>query len=498
MTTVLGCDLGTQGIKVVVYSAVKREVLYSTASRLDLQAHDDGTREQDPQAWISGFQNCLAQIPSLIKNSITAIGVSGQQHGFVPVDADGQVIAPAKLWSDTTTAVECEQIIGAVGHEVCANTVGCITTGFTAPKIRAMKLRKPESYARLRTIMLPHDYLNFYLTGKRVAEYGDASGTGILDIRTRTWSETMLRAVDPDRDLSTCLPDLIEAHQPAGVILPHVASSLGLPENVVVSSGGGDNMMAAIGTGNVVPGRLTASMGTSGTLFAFSEKPLIDPSGCLAAFCSSTGGWLPLLCTMNCTVATEELRKLFSLDVSTIDEMVAAVVPGCHGVITLPFYNGERVPNLPDGKAVIFGLDVKNTTKGHLMRSAMESAIFGLKRGLETFAKHGMHFSEVTITGGGSSSRQWRQICADILDLPVRVLKQTENAAMGAALQALWCYYHNTGNPRSIQCVTDEHLDEDISKRSEPNLQNVKIYRRSYARYLEVLETIMPLFKKEV
>lgn len=494
---VLGVDLGTQSIKVIVYSPSAKTIFRTASSPLKLITREDGTGEQHPQSWVSGLQDCLAQIPADLKSHVVAIGVSGQQHGFVPLDATGQVLAPAKLWCDTTAVTECNEIIDTVGRETCLSTVGAIATGFTAPKIRWMKKHRAELYERLHTIMLPHDYLNFFLTGERTAECGDASGTALLDIRTRSWSDRMVRAVDADRDLAACLPRLIDAHQPAGIILPSVAKSLGVPPGVIVSAGGGDNMMAAIGTGNVVTGRLTASMGTSGTLFAYSGSAVVDETGLLAAFCASTGGWLPLLCTMNCTVATEQMRQLFSLEVEKIDELVAGIEAGCDGVITVPFYNGERAPDLPGGKGVIFGLNARNTTQGHLMRSAMEAAVFGLKRGLDVFARHGMQFEEVTVTGGGSGSAEWRQICADILKLKVRMLKQTENAAMGAALQALWCYEHCQGKGRSMENITKEHLEEDLEKRCLPNSDRVRIYEKCYKQYVELVDTLTPLFRKK-
>lgn len=424
-----------------------------------------------------------------------AIGVSGQQHGFVPVSEEGDVLAPAKLWCDTSTVSECDDILASAGKPFSAATVGSITTGFTAPKIRWLKNHKPDAYAKLKTVMLPHDYINFYLTGNRVTECGDASGTGALDVRNRCWSKEMLHAIDPHRDLLPCFPDIIAAHESAGTVLPRVAKELALSENVIVSAGGGDNMMAAIGTGNVTTGRLTASLGTSGTLFAYSNEPVVDTTGFLAAFCSSTGGWLPLLCTMNCTVATEQLRKLFNVDVDKIDDMVGKIGPGCDGLLTLPFYNGERSPNLPKGKAVLFGLDPNNTTQGHMLRSAMEAGVFGLKSGLVALEQLGMRFSEVTVTGGGSTSAIWRQICADVLNLRVRSLKETENAALGAALQALWCYHHHNGNNVKLEDITAEHVVEDREKECCPS-DAVDVYEDVYRRYAELLHTLTPLFRK--
>ena len=204
------------------------------------------------------------------------------------------------------------------------------------------------------TILLPHDYLNFYLTGERCMEAGDASGTGFLEIRTRDWSEKMLRAIDPDRDLRECLPEVRLDNEPIGTLSTHAAQEIGLTAGIPVAIGGGDNMMGAIGTGNVTPGVVTISLGTSRTVCAYSDKPIIDHEGDVAAFCSSTGGWLPLLCTMNCTVGTELVRQLLGVDIARLEVQLAAARPGASGVITVPFFNGERTPNLPQAKACIW------------------------------------------------------------------------------------------------------------------------------------------------
>ena len=243
------------------------------------------------------------------------------------------------------------------GAESCVERAGNpIAVGYTASKIRWLKKNKPDAYAHMATILLPHDWLNFHLTGEKVMEYGDASGTGLFDVRRREWHPDMVAALDSSRDLMGCLPNLIEPEAVAGRVTAKAATEYGLPEGAIVSSGGGDNMMAAIGTGNVVPGRLTASLGTSGTLFGYTDKPAVDPGGELAAFCSSTGGWLPLLCTMNCTYATEQLRDMLGEDINGLNELAGSVPIGSDGVITLPFFNGERTPALPNAKASIFGL----------------------------------------------------------------------------------------------------------------------------------------------
>ncbi|MEJ1098773.1 MULTISPECIES: xylulokinase, partial [unclassified Pseudoxanthomonas] len=366
---------------------------------------------------------------------IAAIAVSGQQHGFVPLDAEGNVLAPAKLWCDTSSSAECGEIMDAVGGAArCIALSGNpILAGYTASKLPWTRKHRPEVYRDLTTILLPHDYLNYWLTGERFMEYGDASGTGWLDVRTRQWSKELLQAIDPQRDLSQCLPPLVELGT-TFAILPSVADELGLPPGIRVAVGGGDNMMAAIGTGAVVPGRLSMSLGTSGTLFAYSDTPVIDNDGAWAAFCSSSGGWLPLICTMNCTVATETIAQLFGFSTREGDARIAATPPGADGLTMLPFLNGERTPDLPLGKGVLAGLDPHNMSEAHFYRAAMEGATYSLKYGYDAFVRAGMAFDRIVLTGGGSKSAAWRQMVADVFGLPVDVPQQAEGAAFGAAL----------------------------------------------------------------
>lgn len=493
MRIYLGIDVGTQSVKTVCYSATEGRIVANASAPLPLIDESDGTREQLAQWWIQALIQCLKHIGDDIKQRVVAIGVSGQQHGFVPLGKNGSVLAPVKLWCDTATTRECAQITEAFGgKDKCIEELGNqIVTGFTAPKIRWLKNHRPEDYAQLDTVLLPHDYVNFYLTGERTMEYGDASGTGLMDVRRRCWHAGILKAIDPDRDLSHCLPRLIGPKEQAGCLKADVARELGLPEGVSVSSGGGDNMMAAIGTGNVAPGRLTISLGTSGTLFATTDKPIVDPTANMAAFCSSSGGWLPLWCTMNCTVATELTRGLFDIAVGELDRRVSGVAIGADGVMTLPFYQGERTPNLPAGKGCIFGLDANNMTPDHLLRSAMESAIFGLRVGLDSLVTLGCEASEIRLTGGGAKSAVWRQMVSDIFNLPVSILEQDEGAALGAALQALWM----DSDEDNLTRLVDQHLKIDAERSCRPDPVAVEQYRPIYQEYLRHVEQVTPLYE---
>jgi xylulokinase len=371
--------------------------------------------------------------------------------------------------------------------------------GYTAPKIQWLKNHKPKAFAKLRHIVLPHNYINFLLTGVYSAEYGDASGTALFDVRERKWSRAVCGYISPD--LEKWLPPLVSSGAPAGKVNKAAASIYGIREGVLVASGGGDNMMSAIGTGTVRDGFLTMSLGTSGTLFGFSKKPVVDPTGNLAAFCSSSGGWLPLLCTMNCTVASEEFRKLFGLDVKAFDEQAARAPVGAEGIVVLPFFNGERTPNLPNGRASISGITAGNFKRENLARAALESAIFGMRIGLEGFKTLGFKAKEIRLTGGGCKSPLWQSIAANVMNLPVKIPESAEAAAMGAAIQALWCLENNSqrekpgGKKAAIESLADEHVALEGGKTVKPDKKDAAAYDRAYAEYSRYLGALSPLYK---
>ena len=491
LTLTLGIDLGTQSLKALVYDADAERVLARASSPLALNQREDGTAEQEAAWWTNAFLDAMSQIEASAKSSVSAIGVSGQQHGLVVLDANRQVIAPVKLWCDTSTEAQCQAIMTAVGGEArCVELAGNpILPGYTASKLMWLKDHCRKAYDQVRHILLPHDYMNLVLTGEICMEMGDASGTGFFDVRRRTWSEELLTALDPDRDLGECLPELRTQNTEIGRLMPAIAAETGLPEGIPVSIGGGDNMMAAIGTGNLCAGRITLSLGTSGTLFAYSDTPVVDAQGQIAAFCSSTGGWLPLLCTMNCTVASELTRQLFEMDIEDLEKQVAAVPPGSGGLLTLPFYQGERTPNLPKAKGCLLGLDAHNMSPKYLLRSAIEGASLALRSGLDEFQRLGMQAQDIRLTGGGAQSGTWRQIVADLFDCPVQVPVESEGAAFGAALQAL-----ELTCQESLQAITETHVEFDHAMAALPNPESVSAYGVVFERYKEAVESISVLY----
>ncbi|MGH7939869.1 MAG: xylulokinase [Limisphaerales bacterium] len=486
----LGIDCGTQSTKTVALDGDTGNIIASAAQNYDvLPGLPPGHMEQNPATWIEAVdatvQNVLQRLGSR-KNEVAGIGVSGQQHGFVPLDAQARVIRPAKLWCDTSTAEECNLLREHFGGaKFFIERVGLdMLPGFTAPKILWLKRHEPDHFRDLATVLLPHDYLNYYLTGRFGMEYGDASGTALLNVRTRRWEYEILKFIDSA--LSEKMPDVGSSRKPAGTLKRELAERWGVSPGIVVSAGGGDNMMGAIGTANVVPGRVTASIGTSGTIYAYSEKPAVDPLGEIAGFCDSTDAWLPLLCTMNVTVATEAVRSLFGWSVSQLDDAIEKAPPGGDGLLFLPYLQGERTPNLPCGSGVFHGLNIRNMKPALMARAIMEGVTLGMAYGLERMKELGVAPTEIRLTGGGSKSAVWRQICANIFNCPVVTLAQSEGAALGAAIQALAAIQTN----KPVADWAADLVKTNPSERVEPDKRIISDYAAARQKHVSLTRTL--------
>ena len=497
MSLYIGIDCGTQGTKGIV---LDREagvtIATARASHKMIEGLPAGHSEQLPSDWTSALDQILAELLAKVdRNLVQAIGISGQQHGFVPLDAKGEVIRPAKLWNDTSTFEECEILTKKLGGEkaVLRKTGLRFLPGFTAPKILWLKRHEPKNFKRLAHVLLPHDYLNWYLTGNYVMEHGDASGTALLDVRRRIWSKEAVSAIDPK--LGNALPAFIAGHEPAGKIRPEVAQRFGLNPDVLVSAGGGDNMMGAIGTGNVAPGIVSASFGTSGTIYAYSRKPVIDPAGEIAAFCDSTGFWMPLLCTMNVTTATEMMRGLLNQDLRQYDASVLATPPGADGLVLLPYFEGERTPSVPNGTGTLFGLNKQTFTPGHMLRAAMEGATMGMNYGLQRLRALGIKPKEIRVTGGGMKTPVWRQIAADVFGVSVVAMKEDEGAALGGALQAAWCVDRTAGLKTTLASLTQRIVAVEETSRCQPNPKAHATYKKLQAIQDKLSTTLRPVFE---
>ncbi len=495
MSLFIGIDSGTQSVKAVALDLdARRVVAEARAPHTLIGGLPVGHMEQHPGEWVAALDRVVMAVAAKIDRSrVRGIGVSGQQHGFVPLDGAGKVIRPAKLWCDTSTAPECARLTEKLGGPKAAirKTGNLILPGFTAPKILWLKRHEPANFRRLRQVLLPHDYLNFHLTGRYFMEHGDASGTALMDVRRRVWSNETMAAVD--RHLAEWLPKLRGSDEAAGTLRPEIAERYGFSREVVVSAGGGDNMMGAIGTGNVTPGVVTASFGTSGTIYAFAKAPVVDPEGEIAAFCSSTGGWLPLLCTMNVTTVTEQVRALLGYDFAALDAAVTNTPVGSNGLTLLPYFAGERTPNVPDGSGVWLGLNPGTLQPAHLARSAMEGVTMGMNYGLRRLAALGVKPKEIRITGGGAKSPAWRQIMADVFGVPVVGMVEDEGAALGGALQAAWCVARRENSRAALSDFTDGVVAVREDSRCEPKRANVARYRE-----LQALQDQLSLHVREI
>jgi xylulokinase len=426
----LGLDVGTQSTKGLVVDDERGEVV----------------AEQHPDTWWAAIVAVARELGSTVDlSAVAGVGVSGQQHGFVPVDADGAVIRPAKLWCDTATADEARELSTRFGAPV--------PTGFTAPKILWLARHEPAAFARLVTVLLPHDWVNLALTGVRATERGDASGTALLDVAAGAWDRGRARAVD--ERLPDLLPPLVAPDAVLGRVTAEAAAALGLAAGTPVAPGSGDNMLSAIGSGATRRGTATLSLGTSATVFAHAPAPTSDPGGAIASFCDATGGWLPLLCVMNATGVLEEVRAAFG---GTHDELAAlaeAVPVGCDGVTFVPYLAGERVPDLPDATGALLGLRAGSLRPGVVYRAALEGVALNLAWGLERMGAMGeaTAIERANVVGGGARNALWLQVLADALGIPLTPLAEPESAALGAALQALWVTRRAAGDGCSIDEV---------------------------------------------
>ena len=483
----LGIDSGTQSTKAIVLDLDTGKILATGSKGYELiKGLKPGHLEQHPQDWIhaveASIKQCLTKLGKK-KSLIRGIGVSGQQHGLVALDAKDEVVRPAKLWCDTSTQAQCEEMAHEFGGQpgVIHLAGNAMLPGYTIPKLLWMKQKEPKNFAKTNTILLPHDYINFWLSGVKRMEYGDASGMGILNVRTREWCYEITDFID--KRVRDMLPPLGSSRAVHGTLRPDLAKQWGLGADVIISAGGGDNMMGAIGTGNIKPGVVTASFGTSGTLYGVAAQAVVDGQGEVAAFCDSTDQWLPLVCTMNVTVVTEQIRTMFGWDHKKLEAAVKSVPAGSDGLLMLPYLNGERTPNLPGGTGVLHGMRTTNTTPAHIARAAMEGATLGLAYGLKRFRDLGMAPKEIRLTGGGSKSAVWRQIAADAFNAEVVTLSTAEGAALGGAIQAA---YAQAGGKVSYDQLCKKLVKRDEKTRCKPNKKNATLCAAQLERQMEL------------
>jgi D-xylulose kinase len=440
----LGLDVGTQGTKALLVDLETQSVLARASSSYGLiEGLPAGAAEQHPATWLAAIRSACIELfreRPRDRARVGGLGVSGQQHGLVVLDAQGAVLRAAKLWCDTSTAAEAEELSQRLGRRV--------PVGYTASKIVWLARREPRVFERAARVLLPHDYVDFALTGQAWMECGDASGTGFFDARARRFDPAAVEAIDPR--LSELLPPLVAADALPGTLSAAGAELTGLPAGTPVAAGSGDNMCSAIGAGATREGVLVCSLGTSATIFHHSSKPVLDPEGLIAPFCDASGGWLPLLCVMNATGVAEEVRRAFALTHARFDELALSVAPGAGGLLFVPYLAGERVPDLPGACGLLHGLRPGSLEPARLARAALEGVALNLAWGLERLRALGTHTDELHLVGGASQSRAWTRVLADVLGLRVRPLAEPESAALGAALQAAWAVRRAAGEEQTL------------------------------------------------
>jgi len=485
-----GLDVSTQSCKLVVIDLSLNSVVFVKVVTYDSdlpqyktkngvnQNQPEGVSESDPQMWIEAVERVFSDLKDsdVPIDQIRCISVSGQQHGLVAIDEAGNLTRPvSKLWNDFSTLEECQILTDKVGgNEAMIREVGNTQrTGYTAAKIFHMVQHEPERYAKTKTLFLVHNYVNFYLTnGVRVMEPGDASGMALWHPGTGKWSKSTMDTIAPD--LADKLPDIKPSDQSIGSIASDLVKRFGFSPDCKIDAGSGDNMYGAIGTGNVEPGIVTISLGTSGTAYTMMESPFIDPKGEIAAFCDSTGHWLPLLCVSNLANGYNEILKLHNMSFDEFDDMVMETPPGNQGKVLIPWYMGERTPDLPKASPVYFGFGLNDFTPINLCRAVLEGHILNMYDG---FKEMPVEPKEIRLTGGISRSPVWCQTIADIFEAAAVPVKG-EGAALGAALHAAWVWQKESGMDVSLKDLVDPFVVFDESCRKNPKPENIQAHKK--------------------
>ena len=490
-----GIDSSTQGTKLLVIDTDSSQVVWVDAVNYDndlshystkngvTQTDAFGVSESDPNMWIEALEVLFGRLKAsaIPQQNIKAISVSGQQHGLVTLDEDGNLTRKtSKLWNDFSTQEECDLMTEAVGgvDAMIAAVGNSQRTGYTAAKIFHMARHEPNAFAKTSTCFLVHNFVNWFLTGGkdggvRIMEPGDASGMALWNPKNGEWSDKAMNAISPD--LKEKLPPLKPADESIGSIGKSLAKKYGFDASCRIDAGCGDNMYGAVGTGNVIPGIVTISLGTSGTAYTYLEQAYIDPRGEIAAFCDSTGAHLPLLCVSNLANGYNDILQQFELSHAQFVEVVNSVPVGNKGRFLIPWYMGERTPDVPHAAAVYFGFGLEDFTKENLCRAVLEGHILNLYDG---FQKMPVKPTEIRLTGGLSQSFAWRQTIADIFEAEV-IPVEGEGAALGAAVHAAWVWFKEAGQHRELAGLVDPFVVLLEDKRCKPIPENVAVYKNA-------------------
>ena len=499
----LGIDVGTTGSKALLVDA-GGAVKASATTEYPMSTPRPLWAEQNPADWwdatVTSIRRVLEEGGLQDRpDQVTGVGLTGQMHGLVLLDGAGNVLRPCIMWNDQRTAAQCTAITQRVGAEnVLRLTGNPVLPGFTAPKIVWVREHEPDTFAQVAKVLLPKDYVRYRLTGGFFGEVSDASGTSLFDVGRRQWSKEMLEALEIPR---RWLPEVTESPVVSAHVSGHAASETGLLEGTPVVGGGGDQAAQAVGTGIVAEGVVSATLGTSGVVFAASKTYRVEPEGRLHAFCHAVPGMWHLMGVMLSAAgsfrwyrdtlgdleraqAEESGRDPYDL----LTEAAAEVPPGCEGLLFLPYLTGERTPYPdPNARGVFFGLTLRHG-KAHLTRAVLEGVTYGLCDSLELMRGLGLSIEQVRASGGGVRSLLWRQILADVFDTEIVTVNVTEGAAYGAALLA----GVGTGVYATVTAACDAAIR--VTGRTEPG-PAVSVYADYYPRYRALYPALAPEFK---
>ena len=507
MKYLIGIDLGTSGTKTVLFDEDCRSVASATVE-YPLYQPNNGWAEQDPADWWNACVETLKQVlaeSGVNAGDIAGIGLSGQMHGLVLLDEQGEVLRNSIIWCDGRTSAECDEITETIGAgrliEITANPA---LTGFTAGKILWVRKNEPLVYARARHILLPKDYLRYKLCGVFATEVSDASGMNLLDVPGRCWSEDVLRELDIDPGL---MPSMHESYEVTGYITHEAAKLTGLKAGTPVVGGAGDNAAAAIGTGIVETGKAFVTVGTSGVIFAHSDAVTIDPGGRVHTFCSAVpGAWTVMSCSLSAGGSLQWYRNNFcdtemkaaeeaGKDVYEILDQQAELVPiGANRLLFLPYLMGERSPILdPDARGVFFGLSGMHK-RSDVLRAILEGVVYSLRDSLNVLREMNVPFSQMTATGGGGRSPLWRQMMADVFDCPIATTDSKEGPALGVAILAgVGVGLYNSIPAACASIINTKSLQLPDKSRHEQYEPYFWLYREVYSQLTGQFKTLSKL-----
>ncbi len=492
---VLGVDVGTGGTRAVVVGENGRILSSATEEHEPFASPQIGWAEQNPEDWWRAcgiaVRKALA-IAALAGDQIGCVGFSGQMHGAVMLDATDEVVRPALIWCDVRTEKQCQELSEKVGAEALIRlTCNPALPNFTLTKFLWVRENEPENWKRVRSVMLPKDYVRFRLTGESATDMADASGTLLLDVAHRRWSHEVLQAAGMDESL---LPRLFESSEICGKVSPSGAAATGLQPGTPVVAGAGDQAAGAVGMGIVAPGAVSATIGTSGVVFAATDRPALDPKGRLHTFCHAVPGrWHLMGVTQAAGLSLRWFRDRFGAAgnedgrdaYERLTAEAAALPPGSDGLLWAPYLMGERTPHLdPNARAALIGLTASHT-RGHVVRAILEGVAFSLRDSFTLFAEMGVPVRNIRLGGGGARSPLWRQIQADVYGREVEVLEAEEGAAYGAAILA--------GVGAGVWSSVDTACSEvvKVAQRVAPQPAVVERMNASYAAYCRIYPAVV-------